>query len=204
MDWDKFLYAVLGGLAVLITTILAGLKGAINAYFTKWTRSIEREKRTYAQGVQKIADFHKFLEHIGKFAFVDRLLVFTGTNCGGVPDPKKPYIIKCFYGWASDPKKNPEKLYDFNLKVDYHYTKLILDLIQNGVHSVETAKMPDESQLKTYYSTEGVHSSLFYRLHISSTELIYVSIANYTKGFDELEKRSIDLTIDRIRSVLND
>lgn len=204
MNLDNFLFALLGAFAMLVAAIAAGAKEYIAAFFRKLAKNVEKEKRTYAHGVQRIADFHKFLEHIGRFDFVDRLLVFTGTNCGGVPDPKKPYVVKCFYGWSSLPGKNPERLYDFPLKVDYHYVKLILEMLEKGCVTIEISKLPDDCQLKTYYTAEGVHTSIMYQLHISETELIYISIANYTKGFDSLEEGQIDLSIDRIRSILSE
>jgi hypothetical protein len=204
VDWSHVITALIGAAAMLILAFAAGAKEYITAFFRKLTKNIEKEKQTYTHGLQRVANYRKFIEHIASFDCVDRLIVFSGTNCGGIPDPKKSYEVKALLVWASDPKLNPERFYDFPLKLDHHYVKLILDILENGVVTVEVAKLPEHCQLKTYYSLEGVQSSRFYQLHISKTELIFISIANYKRAFTNLEERKIDLAIERIRSIMNE
>lgn len=201
-DPNVLFAAIAASLAALGTALLAGFKDVIAAFFKKWAHSVERGKRNYADGVKRIADFHECLERIGRLEFVDRVLIFTGTNCGGVPDPKKPYIVRCFYGWASDPAKHPEENYNFDLKVDAHYMQMVCAMIEKGIVEVHTGTMPPDSQLRGYYSTEGVHSSRLYRLHLDETALIYASVASYTREFTQSERDRINLEIDRIRDVL--
>lgn len=201
-DPNVLFAAIAAGLAALGTALLAGFKDVITAFFKKWATSVEKGRRNYSDGVKRIADFHECLERIGRLEFVDRVLIFNGTNCGGVPDPKKPYIVRCFYGWSADPTKHPEESYNFNLKVDAQCMHMVCEIIAKGVVEVHTETMPADSQLRGYYATEGVHSSRLYRLHLDETALIYASVASYKREFTVAESARVNHEIDRIRDVL--
>jgi hypothetical protein len=201
---DPTTYAAIFAAAVAVVVAVAtGFKDVVVAFFRRWAKSIEKGKRDYTAGVKRITDFHECLERIGRLDFVDRVLIFTGTNCGGVPDPKKPYIVRCFYGWSADPSKHPEQNYNFNLKVDAHYMHLICEIISKGMAEVHTETMPTDSQLRSYYSTEGVHSSRLYSLYLDEISLIYASVASYKREFTAAESARVNQEIDRIRDVLH-
>jgi hypothetical protein len=187
---------------VVVTAIATGFRDIIAAFFKRWVLQIESGKKKYIDGVRTKTEFHECLERIGRLDFVDRVLIFTGTNCGGVPDAKKPYIVRCFYGWSNVPGKNPENQYNFNLKVDAHYMRMIERIIADGVVQVKTDDMPEDSQLRGYYKNEGVVISRLYSLYLSDTELIYCSIASYSKVYLQSEIDKINFEVDRIRSVM--
>lgn len=193
---------LLGTVAVLLLAFNTGAKTYITAWFAKVTKKLEDGPKIYKNGIEKYCEFHIGLEKIGKLKYVTRVLLFRGSNCGGVPSPGQPYIVRCFYGWAEDPTLNPEEKYNFNLKVDAYYMQMLLKVIELKVLEVTTSEMPKGSQLRYYYENERVHTARIYKLSIDKTELKYMSVASYTGGFTDEQRNEIDLTVDRVRSVL--
>jgi hypothetical protein len=205
MDSSDLVSALVAAILVLIAATATGLKEYIQVRFKKWVKNAEREKQTYANGIKKHAHFLQYVEHINQYSFVDRVLVFSGTNCGGIPDPKKPYTLTCFRSWFANEDKKIQELYDFPLKkLDHHYMRLILEILDKPVVNVTATELPENSQLRNFYQLEGVVAARMYQLYISDIELIYISIASYKKPFEEIETHKIDMYVERIRSIFNE
>jgi hypothetical protein len=200
--WDGILLACAAGLATLVAVLFTGMKRIILKWFIRWERQID--KANVANGLAKLARFHQCVETLRNLEFVDRVLMFQGQNCGGLPTPTKPYTIRCFHGWATDPKSNPDRLYDFNIRLDSHYINLLIDLLKNGTHIETTATMPADSMLKPYYMTEGVVQSYLAVLEVTHTHVIYISIASYTRAFTEAELTKLRLITNRLEAISKD
>lgn len=200
MDWTALIVAVAVGSAALVTTFFTGAKGILSAWMEKIRRKINRVE--YTDGILRVARFHTLLENLKMMPFVDRVLVFVGLNCGGIPDPAKPYTVSCFYGWSQVPGKHPEQAYNFPLRVDAAYMEMLAEVIAKGKSIQTTASMPDNAQLKKYYEEEGVTQAVLHFLRLSDNDFLYLSTGTYGPAFTPGQMSQIELMVERVRSVM--
>lgn len=198
--WGPVIAAVISALGTLLITSTTGIQKLIKTYFDNAAKRMVRTR--FAHGVKRVAEFHRILEEFRVAPFVDRVLLFRGSNCGGIPDPKRPYNVRCFYGWSKDPLKHPEDTYNFNVAVDSHYMTKLLNILQNGVSVQITTAIPDTARLKSYYTSEGVVASVGYFLSMDDNEMIYISVASYKAEFTQPQLMQLSMIIDRARACL--
>jgi len=114
-DWNSALGVIVAAIASSIVTVIVAFNKWIAAWINRLTNASERGKQDYAIGTRRIASVYASIEQMGKLEGVDRIVVFTGTNCGGVPDPKKPYTVKPLYRWSTGTNdgtgRNPDDVY---------------------------------------------------------------------------------------------
>lgn len=205
-DWTIVLAAAAFGAASVAAAFFAGLKDVVVALFRKLAQTVERGKKKHTDGVRQIAAVMECLQQMGDLTGVDRAIVFTGTNCGGVPDSKKPYVVRPLYRWplmmSSDPSRSPEVVYRSELLADAHYMKTVCELLEKQWLEVRKADLPEGVMMKRYLNTEGVYQSRLYVLHVSATQLTFASVASYQRDFTGDETDRINIFIDRIRAVM--
>jgi hypothetical protein len=197
--WYVVIAAIATGIVGLLTAFFSGVKGVVTA----WLRRLERRAgaNDYHRGVKGIIQWYEIIESLKELEYVDRVLIFSGTNSGGVPLPGKPYYVACTGGWATN-GKHPERLYVGPMMVDLHYMKMIGEIIERGVSVQTVADMPVESMLRNLYAGEGVVQSLLFCLSLDSSELIYCSVASYHAKFDVGQVATINVIVSRIRGLL--
>jgi hypothetical protein len=193
--------AVFTGAAAVIAVAATGTKDVVAAWFRRWTRAVEAGGDVHLAGVRKNVEFRKCCEGIQKLEFVDRVLIFQGTNCGGIPAPPRAYVVECLDGWATAPGDAPREKYGFPIKVDTAYMQMVAEIIDKGEVEVRTETMPD-CQLRGYYESDGVNTARLYRLSVDATRLYYVSVASLTRPFTPKEVRDIRHQIEHLRSVM--
>ncbi len=206
MDWTTVTAAIALLLVTLITALSNGLKGVLEEWFRRIKRwsSGGSYRKSYALGLKAVAEFYGFIEHVSKLEFVDRALVFVGNNCGGLPMPTKKYTVRCFYGWCKDPNSKAMEFYNFPLHVDSYQATMLQEVVEDGFVLLTTSKMPEDCQLKKYYSYESVVQSFvgFIKINELDNELIYMSIANYTREFTPTEIGQLQLLVERVRALV--
>lgn len=200
-QWHLIAASMATAVIAVVSTFSAGIRKVIMAWFDKQSAIVMRGK--YGNGIQRMAEFHEIIELFRPMKFVDRVLLFKGSNCGGMPDPKRKYTVQCFFGWSSDPNKHPEEIYNFPLNVDRHYMAMLGDIIGPAGNSLQvTSKMPVDAKLRNYYMTEGVVCAGLYFLCLDENELMYMSIASYATEFSPAQLMQIELVIARAQSCL--
>ena len=193
--------AIIVGAAAVVAASFGGFKSIVQTWFEI---AEMRLRKRYAAGIKSIAVMYKVIESAKRMPHVHRILMLAGKNCGGIPHPAKPYVISCYFGWSQKPDTDPAAYYNFDIKADMHYVSMLQQMIKEGVTTQVTASMPDQSMLKSYYSAEGVVDSRIYYLFIdaNTNELHFCSVASYEKAFTPSEVHSINLIVDRLRSLM--
>lgn len=160
------------------------------------------KRRTY-DAFLKRHEFYRNMEMIRDLKSIQRVLLFVGANCGGVPTPNKAYTVKARDGWAEAPHPNPLNFYDFNLMVDSHYCVILANMIKDGYVVNNIGEMPN-CILQNYYKKEGVKQSILFFLHIDpeNNEMMYLSVASYTGPIEQVELDILRMHVDRMRSAL--
>jgi hypothetical protein len=192
------------GLVSLITIVFTGLREVVTTWFRSVTNNMRR--KSYLTHISRVAKFLALVESVRDIEEVQRVVLFRGHNCGGVPVPGKPYTVRAIDGWTSDKEKqDPLQKFDFALSVDADYVAMLKEMLAQGVVSKVTEKMPNDSRLKAYYESEGVLFSQMYYLGVVDSELIYISVGSYrTTNFSRKTEIDVQLVVDRIRSVLDE
>ncbi|WP_020473390.1 hypothetical protein [Zavarzinella formosa] len=202
-SWQALVAIIITGFGTLFVAVFSGLRKLVLAWFDHQAKKISATR--FVEGVERVAKFHQILEMFRNMKFADRVLLFRGTNCGGTPDPNRPYTVQCFYGWSRDPLKHPEENYSFPIQVDHHYMAMLLDVIREGHSFQRSDRMPPDARLKAYYENEGVKTSALYFLNIDQNALLFISVASYAADeFTHPQLTELSLVIDRARSCLSD
>lgn len=204
--------AVNAGVASVITAALAalayGVRSVILAAFRRVESQMSAESRRYAVGVEglkRVIQFWEILEAASQLPFIDRILIFSGANGGGTPKPGKSYNVSCNWSYCVDKSKHTDRIYAGPLRVDTHYVKMLLDLIEHKQIELTTSEMHKDSMLRGYYETEGVVQSRVYFLSFDSNgrELLFCTLANYSRKFTPNEARQIDMIVNRLRALMS-
>lgn len=199
--WWATLLAGVGTGAAAVLAVFFGEAKAIVADLMARLRRRLRPHQEYARQIAMVGRFMTAVEASRAVAAIDRVMVMRGHNCGGPPQPGKPYYVRALYGWARPPHPDPLARYDFELGIDLPYATVLTDMLRDGISVQTTAKMPP-SRLRSFYSHEGVVQSRIYLLALLDNELVYVSFANYSREFTEPECSEIDLCAEQLRAAL--
>ena len=199
----ELLLAISTGLAGLIAIFFTGARNVITAKMDRWRDQIMREK--HALGLKDIAEFQSILDQMKPLANVDRVLLFTGKNGGGLPKAGKPYTVNCFFGWSMDPLKHPDQTYKFGLQVDACYIDMLVEVLLKGRSVQTTATMDKAAALREMYEGESVVQALLFllQLDMNSNELTYMSVASYRRPFTPIEYQQINLMVLRMRYLMD-
>lgn len=203
--WN-FVWLILTAFATVLLAAVTGLRGFISAKFKKlgqmFSGSIDRDQ--YVRGIKRVAALHEAIEMFREEKVVDRWLIFVGSNCGSVPEPGKPYSVRCIHGWSVDVLKHPEKMYNFAMLPDLHYLHTIVELIeaQNGL-VLRTSDLPEHALLKSCHKREGVFEAVQFPIKLSRTEFVFLSLAKYSGSFTKEELDSITMIVQRMRAVFD-
>lgn len=199
MDWTAFLLLILGAVGGIITALAAGLKDVIIAWMQRWSMSV---RQGMVIRLAAIGEYIESIEDIKRIGNVDRVLVFSGHNGGGLPTPGKPFVIKAQTGWSRKPGADPMRRYNFDIPVDSHYSRMLETLVKDGKVQLDTHDIPNDARLKTYQTSEGVTHSIMYFLRVIDNEVIYMSVASYDRPFSKDEEVELDLAVERVRSIM--
>lgn len=200
MSIENFYLFLTVTIAGIITALAIGLKGVIAEIMETWRSRIA--KRRYSLGFKAISDFHDILEKLKPMPNVDRVLVFSGKNCGGMPEAGKPYTVNCFYGWPQDATSR----YSFSIQIDKTYCDMLEKVVQKGKSIQNTSTMPEDSILREYYETEGVFQTVLFYLNInrSNNELVFASVGSYHRDYTNNEMAQLDLVFMQLRELMGE
>jgi hypothetical protein len=204
MDHIEAIIAASAALFIaLIVAATPGLKSILSAWLKRWENKLIQSsaKRAYRNGIERLAEFHTVLEQIRDLPWVDRVLVMVGKNGGGTPKPGKPYTVEAIHGWSQKPDAYPEKLYNYQMQIDAFYIEMINRMIKEGMVINKTDGMPANAVLTALYKQENVFESITFCVNLSDHELIFLSVASYTKSFTEGEIAKVLIHLNRMRSI---
>lgn len=199
MDWTNFIIGLTAALSGVVIAIMGGMKELALAWLERWTHSA---RESMASEIGRMAAFLEALEALRLVNNVDRVLVFRGKNGGGRPVSGKTYSVKAIHGWAKDKSRDPMHRYDFDMPVDAHYCRILETLIKDGSCETETASLPVDAKLRTYYMSDGVVQSRMYFIRILGDELIYMSVATFKDKYSDADRTEIDLAANRVLASL--
>lgn len=199
--WIPVITALAGGITAILAVILSGAKKVVEEWFDRWAKQNKREG--YAHGLRLFAEFERCFDQLKAIPGVGRMLLFTGTNCGGKPSAGKAYRVRAHTGWSiKDPAVHQR--YDFDLTVDPAYVEMLIKMITEGMVVNTVASLPPSSILKSFYTEEGIKQSILFFLKCSDVELTYVSIGNYDGEFTSDQRMRLEIIVQRMRSILNE
>lgn len=206
--WTAALAALGLGIAGTVAVFFSGLQKVVKAMFARREAQISAARRAgrdkHVASVELMVQAFEGIEGLVRMEdCVDRVLLMTGTNGGGVPSVNTPYKVACLFARCSDPKKNPGQLYAGPLRVDAAYMRMIRDVIRQGVISLTRTEMAEGDMLRGYYDAEGVHSSRIYFLSLVPERLTFCSVASYTRPFTAGEVARIDAAMNRLRGIMD-
>ena len=208
--------AITAGAGAILVAILSaagyGLRNIVAAWFKRvelWISTPTPKPNTLeycigVRGLRKVLHFTRLLELASQLEFIDRILIFEGANCGGSPSPGKAYNVSCNWSYCVNENKHPELLYAGPLRVDSHYIKMLLEMIENRYVQLTTVEMHPAAMLRRYYEKEGVVQSRVYFLSFDEEGkcLMFCTIANYSRAFTDSEAGQIDMVVDRLRGLM--
>lgn len=134
---------------------------------------------------------------------VDRVLLFRGHNCGGLPTLERPYHVSLIGKSVDESVETMVREYT-NIDTDKTYINMLLDLYRRQVIEYTTSQDDTYHQLKKYYVAEDIKHALIIFLKITKTnDFLYMSVS--TKGdeaFTERQKAQIDMKVNSIKTLI--
>ena len=201
MDWAPWVGGTLTAAGVVGAAVAYGLRDVARAYFARWSGDIEGKLRPGE--AERTGRFAATFDRLRDLKTVDRVLLFTGWNAGGLPKRGKPYTARCYYGWSTAAGRHPESDYDFNMKLDDSYIAVLQELIIKGEVEVSPAKLPPDSMLRGFYDSEGVKYSMLYFIALDPKrkELLYCSVASYSGAFSPEDLLKVRHYVHKMRAL---
>ena len=195
-----YLTPILTALAGFVVAILASAKPAVQRRIISWIDPREKRERKYLHGLEQIAHLYAFFKAISQITAVDRVILFIGHNCGGVPSPTAPYWVCAIYGHSNHANKDPLMMYGYDIPVDTSYIEMLTKIIKDGKFEFITAESR-ECKLKSLYEHEGVKQSLVYYLGLFNERLVYMTVATYSEQqFNKKDKMEVEMLVERVRA----
>lgn len=194
--------AVVAGLVTLVAVTFSGVKGLIHNWLVARAERIKMSR--FSLGLEKLAEFQTWVGKIRNVSNVGRVLLFVGSNCGGMPTPGKPYRVKAILGSSTKDERVLDR-YNFDLTVDAQHVMMLARMVNEGKVINTVSAMPDSEGMKAFYVDEKVVQSclFFIKLNEDASELSFLSVASYDREFTPAEHSQIDLIVQRLRSIMN-
>lgn len=197
---------IMAGLVGLVVAVIAAThKGLTNA-IQKWFERRDQEKWSVIQGLKQLRAMHDSFQEIIGIEKANRVLIFAGSNSGGVPRIDSPFYCEAIHG-TYDPsicEIDPLERYGIKRKVDRFYVEMLLQLEKDGSVILEREKMPD-CKLKNYYTDEEVRHSALWFIGIIDCKFLYVSVATCEETpFSKSELMRMELAVERLRSAIKE
>lgn len=189
VEWDKGLTSI----ASAITSLIAACGLA------KWwlLYKAKQRKKNVAAGIAALHDVYSLMEDIRDHG-VDRVILWTGHNGGGIPKPSSPFWVSALH-WSVIEGREEEMVNYQRVHVDAAYIKMLQDMNQNSSVRYKVEEMAD-CLLKRIYTAEGVRESHIYFISVQDQAMFYLSVASYADGvFNENKITNIDLLVERIK-----
>lgn len=193
----SILVSIITGVFLIFSTIKSNLFSSI----LKGIKNIRlgQKKDKFLESLRKMYEIYSVIDAIGYETGADRVILFSGHNCGGVPEVFKPYTVSGLYSVGV-----PKEIFDNykNLGVDSFYVDALLKASGQCCFFIDADKMPD-CQLKTYYDLEGVKEAYIFYIDIIENNLIYMSVASkHLGGITKNDKTFISLQVNKIKNLL--
>ena len=194
----NIIVSIITGLFVVFASLKTTLVGGLIKGFKKIKSKKETSK--FLTSLRKMYEIYETVDSIGYETGADRVILFSGHNCGGVPEIYKPYNVSGLYSVGV-----PREIFESykELDVDPFYVETLLKASEGKPCHIEVDKMPD-CQLKTYYSLEGVVESYIFYIDVVQNNLIYMRVASKQKGrITKNDQTFSALKVNKIKNLLN-
>lgn len=195
---------IVTALAVSAVSIIVAFREGLVSLIQRWFNRISREESTFVQGMETLRELHEIMERILRVPKVGRVLMFAGSNSGGIPRPESPFYSQAIHGYQKRSLSDIDAFERFRHKreMDGEYVKMLLKIYDQGKIVIDVATMP-ECKLKMYYTTEKIHHSVIFFLAIREMKFLYISVATHREEpFTPEELTLFELGIEDIRSVI--
>lgn len=159
--------------------------GCIFAFF-KWllpwsTKSYNNYRRERDDKLTEDAlkDFHEMCNemHALKNIGYERVIIFTGHNTGGIPQPGAPFYASAIHWDVDNEDRNYPARYQ-NLPLDAACIRALMNVRDQGVVRVTPDNI--EGLTKQLYLIEGVKDSLWINLGIKDRKFYFMSVGMYS------------------------
>ena len=188
-SWATAVGAVLSAIFAFFKWLLPFLK--------EWERT-RRDIRT-VQGFALYQKLYLALEGI-RDAGVQRVIVFSGHNGGGIPRPGSPFFVSALH-WSIEARDRTTPNKYQNLPIDTGYISMLVDVMDRGELRFHPDDMPC-CQLKDIYLSEGVEDSFVIYLGTKDKQLYYLSAATFHGAMTASQLTEIRLQANVIRNIL--
>lgn len=168
-----------------LTTVLAASFAAGAGGVKYLVEALGRKKKQKAAaahiaGLERIAKIYDELNQIiASDSNITRVMVIRSSNSGSIPAPGCRIFIRVLHEAY---RSLTDSIIHSNLwderQADQHYITLVREVAQTGEAHLKASELPEEAALKALYDASGTDHSVVFRLKLTGTEMIYLSV-NY-------------------------
>lgn len=143
-------------------------------------RDSAANQRRHIEGLKRITKIYDELNQvIACDSNIARVMVIRSSNSGQIPSPGCRIFIRILH---ESYRSLSDSIIHSNLwderQADHHYIELVRKIAQEGYVDLRTDEMPEDAALKSVYVASQTERAKVYRLKLTGTEMIYLSI-NY-------------------------
>lgn len=165
---------------ILAGAFAAGFTGLKQLILHLSNRKERRAKKAHIDGLRRIASIYDELNQIiASDSNVSRVMVIRSSNSGSIPAPGCRIFIRVLHEAY---RSLHDSIIHSNLwderQADQHYISLVREVAQQGFVRIQTEDLPEEAALRALYDASGTNHSVVYRLRLTGTEMVYLSV-NY-------------------------
>lgn len=142
----------------------------------KWIKS--RDRQRHLEGLRRISSIYDELNQIiAADDNIQRVMIVRSSNSGGIPQPGCRIFIRVLH-------EAYRTLYDSVIhsnmwserQADQSYISLVRRIAEEGEVRMDSDTLPEDSTLKAIWDASFINHGTMYRLRLSGTEMIYLSI----------------------------
>ncbi len=166
--------------------VIFGASGALTVFIRELFRYLAaraeaEEQQEHIDGLTRIARIYDELNQIiASDSGISRVMVIRSSNGGDIPKPGCRVFIRVLHEAY---RSLHDSIIHSNLweerQADQHYIELVRRIAIEEEVLLLTEDLPEESALRALYDASRTHHSHVYRLRLTGTEMLYLSV-NYT------------------------
>lgn len=160
------------------------------------------EEGQFRKGMFDVISANRCMEDLLRYG-ADRIILFSGQNCGGIPAAGKPYSTTAIDCVGNFSNKYVIRQYQ-GLAVDGEYVEMVMRsmMAQDKLVNISTKLMP-RCQLKELYEYEGIEHTLMIYLGVKDRKLLYITVSTGNPlGFTKRQRTAIKILIHTLRRLV--
>lgn len=203
--WGQVMALVAAGVGGVVVTLGTGLRGVLQSYLDRWKKRVDQ--RTLGLAFERWLAIIYAVNQLEDHPEVDRAVLFSGKDGGGLPSVGKDYTIQGRHALCKDGDCiSYLSRYNYPIQVDAELVSALADLAKPGVGmSIQTKAAMKPSLLLDMMQRDKLAQMRLFYLGTEEDRMLFLAASRLDSNgeFTPEGATTLRLEVDRIKGAFH-